>query len=499
MILRTLRFGRCRGLACAMVLGAAMLLWLGAAPSASAGWVTIDTDNGAIDAQWGAPIYQGACNNASIADSLEIRNGWVLNDGTDLHFRLETCAQASSYNNIRFGAGIDCNNDGDIVDPANSGPYGDRRAVYWVSADQVWLFDGTNSQLTQMPNNSYSERVTVNFEWRLSLSALYPACRASASTIGVALATVEIAGGRPQTRDQTPLYPWNIPMDYGDATNPDPNTDTCSNYPTRLPCNGARHGLNSALMLGAAVDADGGGLYDADATADDLSGAVNDEDGVEPTVGIGWTPGGAGSLTFDVSGGSGYVNCWIDWNGNNSWADSDEHVVNEAAVPAGLAAQPISVPAGVPFPNTLLSRCRLALGAGQAHTTTGPAEFGEVEDTRWAFGATGNRPAPVALDISHATGSADVALSWNNLAVNESFLVLSSPSPYFQPGDGDVTVRTDPDNASPFIDAGVIGDAGDANVYYVIRGQVTTSVPDLLSAPSNRVGLFEFSLVKGSG
>ncbi len=491
---------RRRGNARALMLSGLILLMLIATPIVLAGWITINTDNGSVDSQWGTPVYTSTCSNGSLADGLEIRNAWLVNDGTALYFRIETCGTAAVYKNIRMGAGIDCNDDGDVVDPmSGGGATGDRKVVFWIFADQVWLVDGANTQVIQMPDNSYSEQIGPNFEWRLPLKYLYPACRGSTSTVGLALATVEISGGTAQTRDQTALLPWNIPMDYGDAINPDPVTQTCLNYPTRLTCDGPRHGLGSALRLGAAVDADGGESQNTDATADDLDRPADDEDGVEPTVGVGWPAGGAGSLTIAVSGGSGYVNCWIDWNKNSSFTDAGEQVVTEAGLAAGAAVRPISIPAGVSFPNTFTSRCRLASGAGQANTPIGPAEFGEIEDTQWAFGATGNRPAPVTAAISHAAGSTDVVLSWNNLAVDESYLVLSSPRPYFQPGEADVTTRTDPNNASPFTDAGVAGNAADANVYYAVQGQVTTSTPDLLSAQSNHVGLFEFSLVKGSG
>jgi hypothetical protein len=201
-----------------------------------------------------------------------------------------------------------------------------------------------------------------------------------------------------------------------------------------------------------------------------------------------------GSLTAQVTGGSGYLNCWIDWNRDNDWADSGEKVVDNSAAPVGSAVRTFAVPSGATFPGAFIARCRLAPGSGQGSAVTGAVEFGEVEDHRWVFGATGNRPVapePVAASVVNTT---DLRLTWTNSASNEGYLVLSSADPYFLPGDAGVTSTLD--SGSPFDQPGVVGGIA-ANAFYAVRGQVTSSTPDLTSAPSNRVGLFEYELTRG--
>jgi hypothetical protein len=307
-----------------------------------------------------------------------------------------------------------------------------------------------------------------------------------------------ISGGRPQTKDLTPGYDRLMPIDYGDASNPDPmaNPPTCTEYPTRINCDGARHGTEGTLRLGALVDPDTGGVHTVNADGDDLANLA-DEDGVFPSEGVNWVKGGQGSLTATVAGGSGYLNCWIDWNNDKDWADAGEKVVDNSAVTEGQNVRTFTVSnSAVNFPTAYIARCRVSPGSGQGSAVTGPVEFGEVEDHRWVFGASGNRPAAVTLAAS-LPNPTTLRLSWTNIPSNEGYLILSSADPYFQAGDAGVTVTPDPDNSSPFDVAGIAGGTPDAR-FYAAQGQVTSSNPDLTSGISNRVGLFEFALEKGS-
>lgn len=478
----------------------AALLFTLAASAASAGWLSPNTNNNAQD-NFGAPVYTSACANATIDNHLEIKNAWIANDGTNLYFKLEACGTFSNYQNIRYAGGLDCTGDGDIND-GDTATLGDRKVVYTPpfgtnSGDQVNVVDGKNDLKFQMPNNTYGERVgaTAIFEWYTTLQSIHPDCRSSATTIKMGLGTALISGTA-QTKDTTPQLDWPMPIDYGDANNPNPGAQppTCEQYPTRLACDGARHGTAGALHLGAAVDPDTGGLYGVDANGDDLAN-VADEDGVAPTAGVNWTRGGSGSLTANVTGGSGFLNCWVDWNRDNDWADIGEKVIDNLAVAAGANNLSISVPAGATaFPTNYIARCRVAPSSGQGAAITGAVEFGEVEDHKWAFGSTGNRPAPVTVTPA-VVNATTLSLSWAAVTGNEGYVVLSSANPYFNPGDAGVTATAD--NAPPFDVANVVGGTPDT-LFYALQGQVTTSDPDLTSALSNRVGLFEFGLVKGS-
>ncbi len=478
-------------------LALATLVALFIVPATFAGWLSPNVNNNAQD-NFGDPIYTGACNK-SYADYVEIRNAWIANDGANLYFKVEACATTTNYSAVRYVGGLDCNSDGDVDDGDTATTYGDRRVVYVPAAggggDQVNLVDGKNNLLYQLPDNNYGERIgsTALFEWMMPLQYIYPECRASIAPIPMGVGT-GLTNKYPPTQDQTPQVSWSIPIDYGDAINPNPETRTCEQFPTRIACDGARHGTAGALRLGALLDPDTGGVHTANADGDDLAN-LPDEDGVAPTAGVNWVNGGQGSLTAAVAGGSGYLNCWIDWNNDKDWADADEKVVNAAPVAAGANTLAISVPAAAaPFPTSYIARCRLSPASGQGTSVTGAVEFGEVEDHKWAFGATGNRPAPVTLAAS-VLDPATVRLSWTNIPANEGYLVLSSAAPYFQPGDAGVTVT--PASGSPYDVTGVLGPPADAR-FYAVQGQVTSSDPDLTSALSNRVGIFEFALVAGS-
>lgn len=470
-------------------------------------WRTINTSNGIVDDLGSANTYvpSPSCANASLADYLEVKQATIVNDGSGFYFRIELCAAPTTQQrtNLRMGAGLDCNHDGDTADAwgGQADPNtGDRKVVYWIAQDQVVIVDGGNSTVLQLSSNGPDgEELSGStvYEWRAPLERIYPDCRGSVSTIGIGLGTVLLPS--PATRDQTPDYDWSHPIDYGDALNPDPTQGTCSDYPSRVGCDGARHGLytpagmSSTLLLGGQVDADDGTNQDAGAIVDDTRG-IADEDGVEPTPGVNWVANGQGSISATVSGGSGYLNCWVDWNNDKDWADTGEKILSDSAVAAGLNARTFSVPSGTTFPNSFVSRCRLAPGANLATAVTGATEFGEVEDYLWYFGSTGNRPAPVT--VTPSPSGTTLQVSWSNIASNESYLVSSSTAPYFNPGDTGVTTVTD--SSSPYDVTGVVGGTADT-LFYLVQGRVTSSASptELVSTVSNRAGLWEFALLPG--
>lgn len=401
----------------------AVVAILAFAAVAFAAWVTINTNDSAVDGGWGTPFYTSTCSNGSVDDGYEIRNAYVANDGTNIYFRMTTCGTPSTsqlLSRLRIAGALDCNNDGDVDDPASGGPQGDRVGVYAPNSDGYGLYDGTNTQVAGLSPN-LAERINppgVDYELAIPLEVLYPGCRGSTSTIGVGMGTVEVAA-QALTRDETPLISWNIPIDYGDLPNPDPTADppTCDQYPTRIGCNGARHGLVlSGAWLGSLIDADAGNLYDTNATADDLDNQT-DEDGVVPTPGFPWSQANGGSLDVLVNNASttNYVSCWIDWDNNGSLVDTGEFVVDDYAVTNGLNTVTFAVPISPLSNDAFYARCRLAPNSNTADTPTGAVEGGEVEDYLWSFG-------PNAVSLRDLRAAAPVPLWLTALALGVALL-----------------------------------------------------------------------------
>jgi len=475
--------------------------------TAYADWYTIVTTDHQVDSNWAAvgewdPSL--ACDDSSIDDKYEMNEAYVTQDGTYLYFRLDTCA-VPSMSKIQVYAATDCNNDGDVTDAMQigNGKSGDRIIVYDPDNDGLVMYDGTyatdpqNAQkLAQFQDATLGEWMTVSghavFEWRIKLQAYYPGCRGSASDTGIQLGTIDTQNHLHQ--DSSTLNTWNNPMDYGDAPGSwDYSNETCKGYNTVLPypCDGPRHGnLAGGLMLGAAIDADeGGGQPPKDALDDDTHGATpDDEDGVEATPGVVWTSGGTGSIDATVSGGNGYLNCWIDWNDDDDFEDSGENIVNDVAVNQGKNTLTFSVPSSVSFSSNpaYYVRCRLAPNSGEANTLIGPVWGGEVEDYRWL-------PQAVTADISLSNG--DVKISWNNLSQYTDYKAYRSNTPYSTSATLSALGTV---SSSPYTDSGVAGDTSIDTFFYRVVGRKTVDSTLMESTLSNEVGLFEFELTPGS-
>jgi len=174
-------------------------------------------------------------------------------------------------------------------------------------------------------------------------------------------------------------------LDFGDA----PDDGTNYFFDTVLSHDGARHKA-SALLLGKHWDSESDGQPSPGARRDDNNGIPDDEDGVrlhgvvfDPTAS---TPT---SVPVYVSGGSGVLDAWIDWNRDRRW-DASEHAIAGVAVSAGWNSVPVSTPGGIADG---LRYARFRLSSTGSATWYGLADDGEVEDYRLrvrAGGATNN-------------------------------------------------------------------------------------------------------------
>lgn len=163
-------------------------------------------------------------------------------------------------------------------------------------------------------------------------------------------------------------------LDFGDAM------DSMSFYPTLLANNGARHVIVSPFHLGALVDAEPDGQPTLNADGDDVNppAGLDDEDGV--TLPAKFYAGDLATVTVNAAT-SGWLNAWIDWNSNGSWAEAGEQVATNHPLVPGPNVLNIPVPqppafiAGGPH-----SRWRFTSYAPAVPTYTGMEMDGEVED-----------------------------------------------------------------------------------------------------------------------
>ncbi len=173
-------------------------------------------------------------------------------------------------------------------------------------------------------------------------------------------------------------------FDFGDA--PDTGSGTGSgNYNTLFADNGPSHTIVAGLFIGAHVDGDIGVLQNTTSNADDVNGALpDDEDGLNsPLADLTLTIGAAPTVNVIVTnttGSAATLYGWIDYNANGVFDNAAERA--SVTVPSGSSnvlttlTFPV-VPGG--FIGTTYARFRLSTDAAAANST-GAASNGEVED-----------------------------------------------------------------------------------------------------------------------
>jgi hypothetical protein len=181
-------------------------------------------------------------------------------------------------------------------------------------------------------------------------------------------------------------------LDFGDAW----DSMVTIGYPTLLAHNGARHVIQPGIYLGQRVDAELNGQPTPSADGDDNNPPVglDDEDGVTlPAI---FYAGASNTITV-VASTNGFLDAWIDWNCNMSWANPGEHVFVQTPLAAGINVLSLTVP----LPPTLVpggphSRWRFTTIPSPGLSYTGLVANGEVEDHEVQLDSLdlGDAPAP---------------------------------------------------------------------------------------------------------
>jgi hypothetical protein len=137
---------------------------------------------------------------------------------------------------------------------------------------------------------------------------------------------------------------------------------------------------SSDLRMGALADAEYLPTKNSAATGDDIT-ASDDEDGVTLSVLMPGTASSAGVVVTNNSGAAGYLNAWIDFNNNGSFADAGEQIATNVAVAHGTNGVSQNIAFNIPV-NAIpgIRGARFRLTAAQNPTSFGAGGLGEVED-----------------------------------------------------------------------------------------------------------------------
>ncbi|MBU1949202.1 MAG: hypothetical protein KJ927_10855 [Candidatus Eisenbacteria bacterium] len=161
--------------------------------------------------------------------------------------------------------------------------------------------------------------------------------------------------------------PVQLDLDYGDA--PDPT------FPTLRASDGARHLINPAVFLGWQIDAEPDGQPTPNANGDDFNG-LPDEDGVFFLTPL--NPGAPATVDV-IASTNGFIDAWIDFNGDGDWDDVDDRIFAGQPVNPGVNTLTFPVPANGLQGHLSYARFRFATQL-LALSYTGLASDGEVED-----------------------------------------------------------------------------------------------------------------------
>lgn len=183
------------------------------------------------------------------------------------------------------------------------------------------------------------------------------------------------------------------PLDYGDAP---------QQYPVLLAQDGARHQVVKGFQLGQLVDLELDGNPSTLADGDDTTpaGVPDDEDGVNFKTAL---IAGQTAQVEVLPSAQGFIDAWVDFNGNGTWDDPGEQIAVSTAVVPGSNVLSFTVPSTALIGQTF-ARFRLS-SKGQLKPT-GFAPDGEVEDYAVKISA----PAP-KLDFGDAPQNYPVMLS----------------------------------------------------------------------------------------
>lgn len=304
----------------------------------------------------------------------------LLDDGVAVPLTLPHCqptqftyvvtVQSPTTAPLYVNAWFDWNRDGDWDDTMTC-PTG-LPAPEWAVQNQTLAFAAPGQYVVTTPQFVpwHSPNLPQSIWMRITLSEQPWQPVAGAVGYGGCGPATGYEFGETEDYHFTPSIPED--WDWGDA--PD------RPYPTLAANNGASHKIVQGFCLGNTVDAENDGQPDANALGDDNNPptTVDDEDGVTFAGPI--IPGQNATVNVLVTSpfSQAFLDAWLDFDGNGSWADPGEQIAASTPVINGNNAITFPVPNGVGTGVYRFARFRLSSVGGLGFV--GSAPDGEVED-----------------------------------------------------------------------------------------------------------------------
>jgi hypothetical protein len=160
------------------------------------------------------------------------------------------------------------------------------------------------------------------------------------------------------------LHAQPIMVDHGDA--PDPT------YPTLIASGGAQHAIQPGWFLGTLIDAENDGQPHPFALGDDLAN-FDDDDGV-----LFLPPSLMGQTVQVTASTAGFLNAWIDFGVDGSWAQPGDQIFIAQPLMPGVNVLSFALPMG--FVPGVPTFARFRFSSVPQLGYTGAAPDGEVED-----------------------------------------------------------------------------------------------------------------------
>jgi hypothetical protein len=249
-----------------------------------------------------------------------------------------------------------------------------------------WTYDTSIATYRGIQNQKISENAAGNIT--ISYKIIKNTLLSSASNgFNVNLQPPPYANGIQATDDDAAsIYTYALARDYGDA--PLAYGEASHN----ININKSNGAYTQYVHLGAGVDSEA--EYQESGKADGDQNGIDDEDGVIfPSIIQGATIDIPVEVTVHDSG-FGFLNAWIDWNGDGDFDDEEEQIITEKFISAsGIINYAVSVPGNAISTQPTFARFRI----GDHPESLGANAFGEVEDYQIIIKETPNLLTEMSL------------------------------------------------------------------------------------------------------